>query len=82
MPPKRPLRVQVRQVTNQLDALLKLLKADTSEERWEAIEALTGITSRAIVEVVGTQLQGAAQSLKSVNATLKTLKKNAKGLAG
>ncbi len=77
----KPLEVKVKAVANELELILKLL-GGTEEERWRAIEALTGITSRAVVQIVGTQLDAVAQSLKSVNLTLKTLKENHKELAG
>lgn len=77
----KPLEVHVKAVANELESILKLL-GGTEEERWRAIEALTGITSRAVVTIVGTQLDAVAQSLKTVNVSLKALTKNAAALKG
>ena len=77
MPTK--LDVHVKAVASELELILELL-GGTEEQRWRAIEALKGITSRAVTSVVATQLQAAAQSLKSVNLALKTLKANVKEL--
>lgn len=76
----KPLEVHARSVANELELILKLL-GGTQEERWRAIEALTGITSRAVVQIVASQMDAMAQSLKTVNSSLKTLKENSKALS-
>jgi hypothetical protein len=77
---KKPLETSVKAALSEFELILQLL-GGTEEERWRAIEALTGITSRAVVSVVGTQLEAVAQSFKSARLTLTALKKNAKELA-
>ena len=77
---KNPLEVHLRAVANEFELLVKLL-GGTEEERWKAIEALKGITSRQITQVVGAQLEATAQSLKSTQLMMKTLKENANELA-
>jgi len=76
----KPLEVHAKSIANELELMLKLL-GGTPEERWRAIEALTGITSRAVVQLVASQMDAMTQSLKTVNTSLKTLKVNAKALS-
>ncbi len=79
--PKKPLETEVKAALSEFELILQLL-GGTEEQRWQAIEALKGITSRAVVAVVATQLEAVTQSFKSARLALTALKKNAKELAG
>lgn len=74
------LKVTVQNLQQDTESLLKLLggNADDRLRFWEIIK---GITTPAVLHIVGTQLEVVEQSVKAASTVLKTLEANAKELS-
>jgi hypothetical protein len=78
-PDPRRLKTQVVAVNSKLEALLKLIgHQGTAEDKWEYLEILFGITSRAEYELAASHLDSMQAALTQVEVAAKALKATAK----
>jgi len=65
-------KLNVKPLQLSIEGLLKLLGGD-EEERWEFIEKITGLTSRAEFQIAQSSILASAQQLNAVAANIKAL---------